>query len=124
MEPKDSHDDETDTRRLEGLFAQAAASSPRPSSGLMDRVLADALAQQAPPLRRLGTVPRPGLLARLVALIGGAPVLAGACSAAVIGVTLGYLDPGTLDMLTGGGVWAATETLDLFPSSDFLSTEG
>ncbi len=115
---------------LEGLFAQAARQAPQPSDGLMDRVLADALALQprggafvqAPALAS----PSRGVLARLAALFGGAPVLAGVCSAAVAGVALGYLNPESMDMLTGGlaGDLTGAETIDLFPSTDFLTTEG
>lgn len=107
---------------LDGLFALAARDRPTPSPALMDRVLADALAAQPQP-RELAPAPvRPGLLARFAAMFGGAPVLAGVCSAAVAGVALGYLNPASMDVLTGG--LTGTETLELFPSADFLTTEG
>ncbi len=121
---------------LDGLFALAARDRPLPSPALMDRVLADALAAQPQPralaaARAPSELPTPisapisahqSLLARLAALFGGAPVLAGVCSAAVAGVALGYLNPATMDMLTGG--LTGSETLELFPSADFLTTEG
>lgn len=111
---------------LDGLLALAARDRPTPSDALMDRVMADALALQPQPAG-LGLAPapatvRPGLLARLAAMFGGAPVLAGVCSAAVAGVALGYLNPASMDTLTGGLMGA--ETLELFPSADFLTTEG
>jgi hypothetical protein len=121
---------EMQDKDLEALLAQAAKQPPQPSAGLMDRVLADAFALQPagltvghPPAR----APQPlGVLARLAALFGGAPVLAGVCSAAVAGVALGYLNPESMDMLTGGlaGDVTGAETIDLFPSTDFLATEG
>lgn len=109
---------------LDGLLALAARDRPTPSPALMDRVLADALAAQPQPAG-LGPVPaqaREGMLARLAAMFGGPPVLAGVFSAAVAGVALGYLNPASMDVLTGG--LTGTETLELFPSADFLTTEG
>lgn len=109
---------------LDGLFALAARDRPLPSPALMDRVLADALAAQpqpAGPRARPAQAPQ-SLLARLAAAFGGAPVLAGVFSAAVAGVALGYLNPASMDVLTGG--LTGTETLELFPSADFLTTEG
>ena len=107
---------------LDGLLALAARDRPLPSPALMDRVLADALAAQPQPRGMAPAPVRAGLLARLAAMFGGAPVLAGVCSAAVAGVALGYLNPATMDVLTGGVT--GTETLELFPSADFLTTEG
>jgi hypothetical protein len=115
---------------LDGLLALAAWDRPTPSPALMDRVLADALAQQPKPAV-VGLTPaprpaRPGVLARLSAAFGGGAVLAGVCSAAVAGVALGYLDPSSMDVLTGGltGALTGAETLELFPSADFLTNEG
>lgn len=111
---------------LDGLLALAALQAPRPSDGLMDRVLADAMASQ---LRPPVIAPRPattGRLARLAAMFGGAPVLAGVVSAAIAGVAFGYLDPETTGLLTDSIASGLTgsEALDLFPSADFMSTEG
>ena len=113
---------------LEALLALAATQPPAPSPALIDRVLADALAEQPAPPGPVSAVPpaaavRPGLLARLAGLFGGGPMLAGVVSAAVAGVAVGYLNPGTLDLLTGG-LAASAETVELFPSADFLTTEG
>ena len=117
-------------RDLDGLLALAAQGRPQPSGALMDRVLADALAlQPQPAVMRKAPAPLParlGVLARLAALFGGGPMLAGVCSAAMAGVALGYLDPASMDMLTGGltGALTGAETLELFPSADFLTNEG
>ena len=108
---------------LDDLLALAARRGPVPGQDLMDRVLADALAVQAE-ATVLRPVPQPvappGLLARLSAVFGGGPVLAGVCSTLLLGLVVGYLSPGTIDYLTG----ASTEALDLFPSTEFLTTEG
>ncbi|MDM7933395.1 dihydroorotate dehydrogenase [Tabrizicola sp.] len=110
---------------LDGLLSMAASRAPRPSDGLMDRVLADAMALQPRPEGIAApAAPAPvGLLARLAALFGGAPVVAGVLSAAMAGVAVGYFSPATTDLLTGG-LGAGAEVLDLFPSADFLMTEG
>jgi len=109
---------------LDRLLAAAARTAPTPSEALMERVLADAFAlQPVAPVRREGVAaPRPGLLSRLVAGLGGGPALAGLGTAAVFGVALGYLSPTTLDYLTGSGT--ATDAAEFFPDADFLTTEG
>jgi hypothetical protein len=105
--------------RIDDLLNLAARERPLPSDALMNRVLADAAR-----LHQVAVTPerqvRPGLLARLAAGFGGGPALAGLCSALMLGVTVGYLDPTSLDYLTG----ATVEAEDLFPTVDALLTEG
>ncbi len=108
---------------LDDLLGMAARHKPAPSPKLMDRVLADALALQPQPAEPAGRA-RPGLLARLSMAFGGAPVLAGLCSSVILGLAVGYMNPVTIDYLTGGLTGAEAEALDLFPSDDFLTTEG
>jgi hypothetical protein len=107
---------------LDRLLAAAARTAPTPSDALMERVLADALALQpaAPVMRAAVAAPRPGLLARLAAALGGGPALAGLGTAAFFGIALGYLSPTTLDYLTG----TSTDAAEFFPDADFLTTEG
>lgn len=106
---------------LDDLLAAAARKPVPPSDALLERVLADALALQPAALALLpAPAPRPGVLARLAAVFGGPPGLAGLGTAAVFGLALGYLSPTTLDYLTG----SATDTAEFFPEADFLSTEG
>lgn len=110
---------------LDRLLASAARDRPQPSPALIDRVLADALAlQPQPALVRPMPTAAPGLLARIAGLFGGGPVLAGVCSAALAGVALGYLSPATYDYVTGGLADTSTDALDLFPTTDFLTSEG
>lgn len=108
---------------LDRLFAEAAATPPAPSPALMDRVLTDALALQ-PAAKTLARprAPRPGLLARLAGLFGGAPGLAAVSAAAFLGIAVGYLNPTTLDGLASGLTDTGTE--EFFPSADFLTVEG
>ncbi len=112
-------------RDLDDLLALAARQPPLPGPDLIDRVLQDALALQAVPPQgpapHGATAARPGPLARLSGLFGGWPVLAGVCSTLILGLAVGYLSPATADYLTGGG---SAEALDLFPSTEFLTTEG
>ena len=114
---------------LDNLFASAARQRIDPSEALLDRVIADALALQPRPLVLSPAPvlsptisPRPGLLARLALAFGGGPALAGVCTAAVAGLMLGYFSPTTYDYLTSGLTGA--EVIDLFPTTDFLSSEG
>lgn len=111
---------------LDSLLAAAASARPDPSAALIDRVLADAYALQPPPALAVSraSASRRGLLARWAAALGGAPVLAGVCTAAMAGITLGYLNPTTYDYLTGGLADTATDAVDLFPTTDFLTSEG
>jgi len=111
-------------RDMDDLLDFAARARPAPSPGLMDRVLTDALAEQMqaaitvrPPPR-----PEPGWLSRLAGAFGGGAMLTGVCSSVIFGLAIGYLNPTTLDYLTGG--LAGAEVMDLFPSSDFLTAEG
>lgn len=106
---------------LDDLLLSAARQRIDPSEALLDRVIADALALQPRPVA-LSPAPRPGLLARLALALGGGPVLAGVCTAAVAGLMLGYFSPTTYDYLTSG--LTGTEAIDLFPTTDFLSSEG
>lgn len=106
---------------LDGLLASAARHRMVPSDPLMERVLADALAlQPARPVLPQVPVTRPGILARLAAVFGGPPALAGLGTAAVFGLALGYLNPTALTYLTG----SSTDTAEFFPEADFLTTEG
>ncbi len=105
---------------LDDLLALAARSRPVPHPALLDRVLADAVAAQPKPA---ATPERPkpaGLLYRLSSAFGGGAVLAGVTSTLLLGVVVGYLNPTTLDYLTGG----SAEALELFPDTDFLTMEG
>lgn len=104
---------------LDRLLAAAAQRPIVPSEALMERVLEDALRLQ-PVTPRPSVRPRPGLIARLAGLFGGAPALAGLGTAAVFGLVLGYYSPTTLDYLTG----TTTDTAEFFPEADFLTTEG
>ena len=111
------HDDD-----LTRLLAEAKAQAPVPSPALMDRVLADALALQpvvaALPIPR----PKPRIWRRVADAFGGMPAVAALGCATVVGMAVGYADPTTVDYLTGG--LAFGETVDLFPTTAFLATEG
>jgi hypothetical protein len=106
---------------LDDLLALAAANRPSPGPKLLERVLADALAAgpaASAPARRPS--PSPGLLQRLAHAFGGGAVLAGVTSTLLLGLVVGYLNPATLDYLTGG----TAEAIELFPGGEFLTSEG
>ena len=108
---------------IDRLLAMAAERKLVPSAALIEQVSADALAlQPAPSAFRPASKPAPKARAfsGFVAAIGGLPAFAGLCSAAVVGGAIGYLNPATLDYLTG----PSAETVELFPELDFLQAEG
>lgn len=110
---------------LEDLFAGLRHREPAPTTALMERVLADAV--QAQPTSgdlRVLAVRRPGLWSRIAGQFGGVTAVAGMCSAALIGLFIGYSDPTTVDYLTNGLSDDMPESMDMFPTTDFLSTEG
>jgi hypothetical protein len=114
---------------LDDLLALAARTRPAADPALLDRVLADALAAQ-PPGATVARAPAstttaafarpPGLLARLAQAFGGGPVLAGVTATLLLGMMVGYLSPDVADYLTGG----STGSAEMFPDSEFLTTEG
>lgn len=79
---------------LEAYFAAAQADAPVPSAALMDRIMADAVAQNAP---RKVTPARPGMFASLIEAIGGWPTLAGMTTAGIVGLWVGFSQPAGLD---------------------------
>lgn len=105
---------------LDDLLGLAAATRPAPDADLMERVLADALAAQATPAVTASPPRRKGFLARLSLAFGGGAVLAGVTSTLLLGLVIGYVSPETMDYLTGGSAEAA----EMFPDTDFLTTEG
>lgn len=114
---------------LDRLLARAAQAPPPASPALLDRVLNDALAEQSrrlekarkagrkPQRQRLGVA---GGLDWLAEAFGGGPMLAGVLAAACAGLAIGFLEPGTLDLLVGGG----GDLADLFSEIDFPMMEG
>jgi hypothetical protein len=106
---------------LDDLLGLAARNRPAPDPALLDRVMADALAAQVPsPVRTARPARAPGLLERLALAFGGGAVLAGVTSTLLLGLVVGYLNPATLDYLTGG----TADAIELFPDTDFLTIEG
>lgn len=95
-------DDLTD-QELEALFRAAIETAPEPGPDLMARVFADAeaeLAAASQPAVTAARTARPGLLASLLAALGGWPTLAGLATATVAGVWIGWAAP---DGLTNSG---------------------
>lgn len=115
-------------QELDRLFAAARANPPPASEDFMARVLADALAAQprltaAPAMRPALPPPRRSFWSVLSAGFGGAGVLAGLGSVAVIGLYFGYADPtGLTDSLLSGS--GAGSDLEMVPVAALFLTEG
>ena len=112
---------------LSQLLAEARGTAPLPSSALIDRILTDAIRLQpdgATPVRAGGMVAPAGFWRRMLGAVGGFPAMAALCSATVLGFLLGYADPTTADYLTRGFGVDTSGSVELFPTDDFLTTEG
>ena len=111
---------------IDALFAEARAQAPLHSTALIDRVIADAIAQQPQPLpARAKPRQAPGFWASIVDALGGKTALAGLGSAAVVGVLLGFVQPTSVTALTDA-FFAQTPIgeVDLIPGVDAILTEG
>lgn len=112
---------------LDGFFAAARAAAPRPSAALLARIEADGLREQA--LRSRPPAPsarrQAGWIGRLLAEMGGAPVVAGLAGAALAGVWIGLAQPapltGLADRLSGA---VTLDSVELIPALDPFATEG
>ncbi|PTW50978.1 dihydroorotate dehydrogenase [Rhodovulum kholense] len=117
---------------IEALFAAARAERAEPSAALMARIMDDAMIAAAEAAAPRPVAPRPvaaqtgrrGLLAVLVAAIGGWPALAGVATAGVFGLWIGYAGPGDVGTLTATILGSAYGPNDLVPSLDTYLTEG
>ncbi len=107
---------------LDDLFAEARRGAVQPSDALMARVLADAVQAQPQAVPRVGAaaVARPGWLATLATLFGGAGSLVGVGTAAVAGLFFGFVQPDGLGSVAD--IWAAgaVDQVDLMPQVDVL----
>ncbi|GLS86947.1 hypothetical protein GCM10010873_19210 [Cypionkella aquatica] len=113
---------------LDDLFASAQAVRMQPSDGLMARVLADAVAEQAVsrqvrPVVAVAQVRRVGWLASLAALFGGAGSLVGVGSAAVAGLFLGFVQPDGLGSVADLWAQASVDQVEMIPQLDALLAE-
>lgn len=109
---------------LEALFRRARAAAPRPSEGLMARVLAD-----AERLRRERLAPAPRAPARRgwFAALGGWPALGTLLASAVFGVGVGVAQPASLAGLSGavaGAVLGESVTVSAGLDDPLLAWEG
>ena len=120
----------TDLREDDLSDASSAlrAATAVPSAGLLDRVLADALHEQQVGRRELAgrsrVVSAPGFWARLFKPFGGMPAVAGLCSAAILGLAVGYADPTTASYLITGTPDDFMTGVDVFSAPGMFATEG
>lgn len=111
-------------RTLEAFFEAGRRAAPQPSGDLMARILADAGAARA-----VAPVVRPkqrGLLAGLVAAIGGWPAVASLATATVAGLYIGVSPPAQLEdfAVTYLGTTDYTALGDYSPGFEYILTEG
>lgn len=111
---------------IDGLFAEARAQASHNSAALIERVLADALTHQPKPLRAPVRTPQiPKFWVSILDALGGKGGLAGLGTAAVVGVMLGFVQPGSLTALTDAFmVQSPLGDMDLIPGIDAILTEG
>lgn len=116
------------TDDLDQLFAAAKVESLQPSDRLMARVLADGIAAQPKPAVVQAKAPAPpvrqGFWAMLSEAVGGRGVLAGIGTVAAASLMIGYFQPTSLSMVTGGLYDTPLEAVDMVPSLDGFLTEG
>ncbi len=109
---------------IEEMFAMArAAPRPAPSTALMARVLADALAHQPRPAGADASVAgraRGGWLSALAAAFGGAGALAGVGGAALAGVLIGIVQPAPVTRLADAVLGVQVASVQLMPTADSL----
>ncbi len=108
---------------LELLFQAVQDTAPVPSEELWQRVHADADAAMPPPATRpASTARRPvqvGLVAGLLAAIGGWPSMAGLATAAIAGVWIGFSNPAALSELNDLGLLPGDTSAQVFDLEDF-----
>lgn len=93
---------------LEALFDQARSAPPEVPEGLMQRVIADAAAQQSPA----------SVWSRLIDTLGGLPGLGGLATATFVGIWLGVAPPAQLPDLAGQILGIETYTADDLDAGD------
>lgn len=113
---------------LAATFAAARQSPPEPSAEFMARILAEGLAQQPParavaPVQAHGLGSGGGVLAQLLAMLGGWRGIGGMATAALTGVWIGFAGMGQLGDIAAGylGTADALGTVDLLPDTDVLA---
>ncbi len=117
---------------LDALFSEARAVSGAPTSDLMARVLADAASMQPPEPQAVvhaavhTASAKTGLMAQLLASLGGWAGLASLSAATVAGVWIGVAGPETLTdpLFAVLGTESAFEAFDGASSFDFTAFEG
>jgi hypothetical protein len=115
-------------REIEALFAAARAHPAEPSAALLARVMEDAMIEASacalPDRAPVRHAARRGVLAALVAAIGGWPAMGGLATAGLVGVWIGYAAPAGLDTVTSDVFGDGYEVSDLVPSLDSYLAEG
>lgn len=110
---------------LDLFFSAARDAAPEPSSDLMARIMADAVAAQ--PVMPASSQPvKIGFFAVLLATIGGWPAMAGMVTAAATGIWIGVNPPTGFESLSATYLGAETSEYlsDYMPMIANLDTGG
>lgn len=117
-----------DDAALDAFFDAGRADAAPVSPRLMERVMADAMAEADARDLYAGArrAPSPGLWARALATIGGWPAAAGLVTATAAGIWIGAAQTDTLGDLAYGLVSgdAVYDYAELMPGLDALEAEG
>ena len=117
----------TELDALDALFAQARTTDLQPTDGLLARIMADAVQvtqqRQEQAVTPLVPVRSGGLLAGLVAALGGWPALGGLAMATATGLYIGVAPPASLTAI-GQAVWGETVTVSLDDPLGLSGLEG
>ncbi len=117
----------TELDALDALFAQARTTDLQPTDGLLARIMADAVQvtqqRQEQAVTPLVPVRSGGLLAGLVAALGGWPALGGLAMATATGLYIGVAPPASLAAI-GQAVWGETVTVSLDDPLGLSGLEG
>lgn len=114
---------------LDSLFAQARSTAPQPTSDLMARVLADAMAVQRDAMPVSIAAGRVGLWSKVLAALGGGAGLAGLSTAMLAGLWVGFAEPAPFVGLasafgSGTTVEMPLDQVDLLANYDSLLMGG
>jgi outer membrane lipoprotein SlyB len=117
----------TDIAALDDLFAQVRAMEPVADTGLLARIMADAVqtdqARQTAAKGQAKAVRPAGWLAGFLTAVGGWPALGGLVMATGTGLWIGVAAPDSISAVAGA-FWGDTVTVSLDSTETLFGLEG
>ncbi|MEM9583405.1 MAG: hypothetical protein AAGA08_09860 [Pseudomonadota bacterium] len=107
---------------LDALLSDLGRRAPQPSDALIDRIVADAKAEQ--PQADLRKVSKQNLWSQIVEALGGWAGLGGLVTATAAGVYIGFVQPDLMQFESADGEEAAFTAMSLLPDDDLFFDEG